>query len=169
VEYLTTARIMASRAQALESVALSARGGGGGEPKLANVDRGFQTVIAPILGLLRQAADTAGRSGAPIERAYRGYLEAHERVVAQQSRGQFTDAVRLAVDPSARGASTKDAADALNHALDQEIADARDSFRGKAAHAESVLGGLSTGVPLLTAACALLAMLGVRQRLEEYR
>lgn len=48
VELLTVTGILTSRAQADESVALSARGGGGGEPQLANVDRGFRAVVRPI-------------------------------------------------------------------------------------------------------------------------
>ncbi|HEX8157510.1 MAG TPA: hypothetical protein VF526_09000 [Solirubrobacteraceae bacterium] len=128
VELLTATRILASRAQANESIALAARGGGEGEPRLGTVDTGFQAVIAPIgiarpgpaigsRGLLDEAAVNAGRApGATgaIDRiygAYRAYREAHDRVVKWEKQGNFTKAVKLAVGgDAARPAPTRDAA-----------------------------------------------------------
>jgi hypothetical protein len=199
VELLTATRILASRVQALESIALSARGGGGGEERLDDVDRGFQVVVKPIGsdrdgeargsgGLLDEAA-AAVPSSAPIDAiyaAYRRYLAAHDRVVEQEQAGDFPRAIAYAVSsatttsaadasagrncvPAKPTASTEDAASAMNCLLVREIGAARARFARSAARAESRLGGLKLGIPALTLACALLALFGVRQRLEEYR
>ncbi|MDX6677957.1 MAG: hypothetical protein QOE31_2009 [Solirubrobacteraceae bacterium] len=169
VELITATRILASRAQALESIALSARGGGTGEPRLSEVDRAFQVVSAPIPELLQQLDEIPGRSTASIDRAYRRYLRAHELVVAQQSLGQFTEAVNLAVGAPSSPGSTTGAADVLDRALGAQATAAQQAFEDDAARAGSRLAGLPGGLPLLTALGALLALSGVRQRLEEYR
>jgi hypothetical protein len=173
VELLTTTRILASRAQADESIALAARGGGEEEPRLRDVDRGFQAVTRPIKRLLEQARAIAGdasASGNAIEGAYRTYLEAHSRVVEQVRDGDFTKAVQLAVERGTDGSpSTKRAGDALDEALVREVGIAQGRFDDAAARADSALDGLAVGIPALTVLCALLALFGVRQRLEEYR
>jgi hypothetical protein len=179
VELLTATRILASRAQADESTALAARGGGAGESKLVDVDRGFQALTRPIgidrpgpargsRGLLHQVAIGGHRTEAidAIYAAYRRYLEAHRLVVVEEIRGNFTRAVRLAANGSR---STRRAAAVLNDALQREIGVAQGRFDDAAPRARSALGGLAIGVPLLTALCAVLALLGVRQRLREYR
>ena len=184
VELLTAARILALRAQADESIALSARGGGEGEPRLKDVDRGFQAVVAPIGrsrarnalasgGLLHAAAEIAEPTTARIDAiydAYRTYRAAHRKVVAAESLGNFTIAVGLAVRSHEDGSlSTKQAADALNAALVREVGVAQRSFERELSRAESALGGLAIGIPVLTVLCAGLALLGVRRRLDEYR
>jgi hypothetical protein len=171
VELLTATRILASRAQADESIALAARGGGEEEPRLKDVDRGFQSVTRPIGGLLAQAGDIAGAPVDGIERAYRTYLNAHLQVVKEVKRGNFTRAEVLAVSRGADGTpSTKAAGDALNRALDRGIQIAQDRFVAAARRADAALASLAGGtIPVLTALCALLALFGVRQRLEEYR
>ena len=173
VELLTATRILALRAQADESIALAARGGGEEEPRLHDVDRGFQAVTKPIAGLLEQASAISGGGRAPIDAidgTYRTYLDAHSRVVDQVRHGNFTKAVELAVERGAGGRpSTKDAGDALDEALDREVEIAQGRFEDAAARAGSALGGLAVAIPALTALCALLALFGVRQRLEEYR
>ena len=184
VELLTAVKIQASRAQAHESIALAARGGGVGEERIPELDRGFQALVKPIGsaraasargsgGLLAQAVATTGLApGAAdaIQAAYRTYSVAHARVVGEQLDGHFSRAVALATG-SGRGeeTSTKQAADGLNAALDRQIDVARGRFSDEVASAESALDGLGAGIPVLTALAALLALFGVRQRLEEYR
>jgi hypothetical protein len=180
VELLTAARILASRAQADESTALAARGGGAGESSLGAVDDVFKTLTRPIGadragpargsgGLLDLAADRGGRSAAidAIYVAYRRYRAAHRRVVEQETQGDFSMAVKLAVGGSAR--STRRAGAALSDALDAEIRVAQARFIDDVSRAGSALGGLAIGIPVITALCAVLALLGVRQRLREYR
>jgi hypothetical protein len=170
VELLTATRILASRAQADESIALAARGGGEEEPRLEDVDRGFQAVTRPIGGLLKRAADIAGAPIGAIDRAYRTYLQAHSHVVEQVQLGDFTQAETLAVDHGTGGApSTKKAGDALSAALDREVGIAQGRFEDAVRRADTALTGLPAAIAALTALCALLALFGLRQRLEEYR
>jgi hypothetical protein len=209
VELLTATRILALRAQADESIALAARGGGEGELTLSAVDKGFHAVTNPIgisrpgpargsRGLLDEAAAKASDSPAAARRidaiyaAYRTYLQAHDGVANEECVGNFTAAIGLAVGPvprrrpapnqpptcpkgaaavqsAAPGISTRDAAAALNGVLAREVANAQRHFVDGASRAGSALGGLRVAIPMLTALCALLALAGVRQRVEEYR
>jgi len=173
VELLTAARILGSRAQADESIALAARGGGENEPRLADVDRGFQAVTKPIPGLLDRAVAISGGTRASIDSlqsAYAAYLQAHARVVERVKAGSFTKAVELAVLRGVDGGpSTKTAADALNAAIDRQTMVAQRRFEQQWAHARSALGGTEAAVPALTVLCALCALLGLSRRLEEYR
>lgn len=170
VELLTAARILAARADAEESVALSARGGGGGSENLADADDGYLKIVKPISGLLREAAEVAGRPNDRIVAAYRTYRTAHREVVRQERRGQFGPAARFAVGPRAdKEPSSKEAVEALNRVLNGEVDVAQQRFAAAASRADSALAGLSTGIPLLAALCAVLALAGLRRRLEEYR
>jgi hypothetical protein len=170
VELLTAARILVARADAEESITLSARGGGSGIEDLAGIDRGFGAIVAPIDKLLSRAADVAGRPTDRIATAYRAYRAAHDDVVAQERIGDYRTAAKLAVLPRTDGMPySKKAALALNRVLDDEVDVAQDRFTAARARAESALGGLSTSIWLLTALCAVLALAGVRERLEEYR
>jgi hypothetical protein len=170
VELLTAARILAARADAEESITLSARGGGGGLTDLADADVGFQRIVAPIDGLLREAARVAGRPNDRIAAAYRAYSAAHGDVVEQVLIGEFSPASQLAVGPREDGRpSSKDAVAALNRVLDDEVDVAQRRFTATASRADSALGGLPTGIPLLAALCAMLGLAGLRRRLAEYR
>jgi hypothetical protein len=166
IELLTAARILALRAQADESTALAARGGGAGESQLSDVDRGFDALTRPIGGLLHVASDR-GHGTAAIAADYRRYLAAHGRVVEREKAGDFDKAVDLAVEDSPR--STLRTGAELNGDLDKEVDVAQASFDDSLSHADAALGGLALGIPALTGLCALLALLGVRQRLREYR
>jgi hypothetical protein len=169
IELLTAARILALRAQADESTALAARGGGAGESRLADVDRGFEALTRPIGGLLHVASGRGHRTAAihAIFADYRRYRAAHSRVVKQETAGDFDKAANLAVEESPR--STRRTGAKLNGALDDEVDVARASFEDSVARADAALGGPALGIPALTALGALLALLGVRQRLREYR
>ena len=84
--------------------------------------------------------------------------------------GDFDTAVELAVvRGTAAGPSTDAAGDALNGALDREVGRAQARFAAAAARADRALNGLPGAIAALTALCVVLALFGVRQRLEEYR
>ena len=177
VELLTATSILVSRAQANESVALSLRGGGENEKRLAGIDRGFRVLVSQIGGtkaasaggsggLLDVAVSETGHSIAAIDEiyaAYRLYRAAHDDVVELQRVGDFTAAVKLAT------ASTKEAAVRLDRVLTREVQVAQRRFRSEVDHAGAKLDGLAAGIPLLTALLGVLALLGVRMRLQEYR
>jgi hypothetical protein len=174
VRLLTATRSQASRAQADESVVLAERGANG-QTQLRNVDSRFQALTSPIGtnrsgGLLAKAAGTDHSAGAidAIYGAYHKYRVAHSRVVAQEIGGHFDAARSLAIGRNPN-ASTKRTAAALNNALDRQVKVAQDRFRERMSRAQAALGGLATGVPVLVALSAVLALLGVRERLQEYR
>jgi hypothetical protein len=182
VELLRSARNLVSRAQAGESVALAAGGGLENEWTPAGGDIGFEDLLAPIGrdragpargsgGLLHRAAIASGRTTAidAIYAAYRAYLKAHRLVVRQARRGRFTTAARLAAMDVSQTSVTKGAAAKLDIALDREVRVAQARFDHAVSRAGSPLRGLALGIPLLTMLSALLALLGVRQRLREYR
>lgn len=180
VELLTATSILASRAQASESVALSSRGGGEGEIRLTDVDRGFKAAIEPIGGTATPSARGSGglldlaatktdhspRAIDEIYRAYRSYRVAHEKVVTLERDGRFSEAVRLA---TAGRDSSNAAAERLDALLQREVRVAQARFEAEATRAGESLDGLAVGIPTLTALLGVLALLGVRARLEEYR
>jgi hypothetical protein len=182
VQLLEVTRILALRAQANESVALAARGGGGGEGRRLGDDSGFQTLRKPIGlsrpgpargsgGLLHQAVLTGHPTPAidAIYDRYRSYLHAHALVVRRLSRGAFDDAVRLAVGPDGGAATTSAAAAALDDALRAQANVAQARFEDGADGARAAFRGLGLGIPVFTVLCGLLALSGVRERLKEYR
>jgi hypothetical protein len=145
-------------------------------------DIGFQDFLRPIGsgrsgpargsgGLLHRAATVSGRTRAidAIYADYRGYLNAHSRVLRQERRGHVTTAAQLAARNVSQTPGPEGAAARLTSALDGEIRVAQARFDRTVSQAESALGGLALGIPLLTVLCAVAALLGVHQRLREYR
>jgi hypothetical protein len=182
VRLLTDTRSRAARAQADESVVLSNRPASS-QTQPSTVDSRFLALTSPIGtsrpgpasgtgGLLAQAAGTDHSAGAVdrIYGAYRRYRVAHSRVVAQEIGGHFDAARRLAIGSNgAGGVSTTRTAAALNTVLDRQVEIAQDRFRQHTPTAQAALGGLATGIPVLVALSAVLALLGIRERLQEYR
>jgi hypothetical protein len=182
VRFLTATRSQAARAQADESVVLSNRTAGS-QVQPSTVDNRFRALTSPIGsnrpgpasgtgGLLAQAAGT-GHSARAIDKiygAYRRYRVAHNRVLAQERGGDFDAARRLATGKNrSAGASTTRTAAALNKVLDDQVEVAQRRFRQHTSGAQGALDGLANGIPLLATLSALLALLGVRERLQEYR
>ena len=168
VQILSAARILWLRAQADESLALVARGGGAQYVSdTANVDG----LLEPPNGLLGDAARLAARTGSTaavqdLTADWRQLRAAHIRVARLEQAGQFGDAVHLAVGAGSREAALSDR---LNRRLDTLIAAAQARFEDAAGDARSALAGLAVGIPLLLAASAALALVGLQMRLNEYR
>jgi hypothetical protein len=59
--------------------------------------------------------------------------------------------------------------DRLSGRLVTEIAVAQNRFATSAADASSALSGLAPAIPLITVLAAALSLLGLRQRINEYR
>lgn len=168
VQILSAARILWLRAQADESLSLVARGGGDQYVSdVAEVDG----LLAPPSGLLGDAAGLAAHteSAAAVQALtmnWRDIRDHHVRVARLEEAGRFGDAVRLAVGVGSRAAQL---ADRLSRRFGELVADAQRRFQGAAGHAPSALDGLATGIPLLLAICASLALLGLQTRVNEYR
>ena len=174
IELLTATRILASRAQGNESIALSARGGGEGEPSIEDIDRGFVAVTAPIEGLLgrsRPPRTRPRRSVTAIRAAYTTYLDAHDRVVTAERNGDFTRAVVARRQRSRQRRGTVVHEGGRRAGRRARARGARRAAALRRARRRRRLGGRGApdGIPLLSALCALLALSGVRRRLDEYR
>jgi hypothetical protein len=165
VQVLSAARILALRAQADESLALVARGGG--DQDLADFDT-VASVLEPPGGLLVTASRLAGSNPAVgrLVTTWRALRAEHARVARLESAGRFGDAVQIAVGPGAREAAL---AGRLDRDLSLAIGAAQERFERAAGDARSALGGLAVGIPLVLVACAALALLGLQQRVNEYR
>lgn len=164
VQVLSAARILALRAQADESLALVARGGG--DQYLSDFDAVARKLDGRT-GLLAHVARLERRTGSdasvgPLIAGWRRFLASHERVKTLQQRGTFAAAIRTAVGPPAP-------ADSVNREFDARIAAAQRRFERSAGDATSALAGVTLGSTLLVALAAGLAMAGLQQRINEYR
>jgi len=168
VQLLSAARILALRAQADESLALVARGGG--DSYLSDF-RSVASALEPPQGLLgaAEAAERRRGSDAPVaalSAQWRAYRAAHNRVAALQTDGRFGDAVRLAVGPKAQLPAL---ADGLNRDFGTRIAAAQGRFERSARAATSALSGLTAALIVVLLVAAVLAVVGLQQRIDEYR
>jgi hypothetical protein len=171
VEVLSAARILASRAQSDESLALVSRGGDA-QP-LAD----YQAVMAALgqgtggTGLLAEVAAQARRTGtSSAARDLAGdlavYRARHAMIAALATGPRFLDAVDLAVRSAAAGASP---ADRVSANLGSQIQAAQRRFAGSAGDATAALAGLAPAIPVLVVFAAALALVGLSQRIREYR
>lgn len=168
---LAPAQIAALQARALESLELVDRNGGAIEP---DFDARMQLLArnngtGGALGAAQQfATDQQGKAlvRAAIDAA-REYAAAHQEVRRLDDAGEYTQAVDTAVNTRQPGAATVfgrlDAA--LTTALEYE----RGAFRKDIERAQGWLTGLRIGTGTLALVSAAGVILGVRQRLEEYR
>ncbi len=144
VEVLSASRILLSRAQSDESLTLVGRG----SDKTAPID------FAQVSRLLGSPSGLIAEAEAAMAR------------IGVGDAGQVLSGEYASFSHAPRSPST---ADRLNATLDGRIASAQRRFSADAADAISSLAGLSIAIPVLTLAATALALLGVRQRLEEYR
>ena len=166
VQLLQAARNLVSRAQAGESVALAARGGSETAGTRGAGGIAVEDPLEPIgsdragsargsRGLLDRAAAASGRTRAidEVYAAYRDYLKVR----------------RAPMNVRRARRATEGAAATLDRALHREAEIAQARFDHAVSHADSALRGLAVGIPLVTILCAVFALLGVHQRLREYR
>lgn len=164
VQVLSAMRILALRAQADESLALVARGGG--DQYLTDFDA-VAHKLDPRSGLFADAARLERRTGTdealePLIAGWRRFLKAHARVTALQAGGDFSGAISAAVGAPAPAAD-------VNREFAARIAAAQRRFERSAADETSALAGVVLGIALLGALAAGLAVAGVQQRISEYR
>ncbi|MDQ6615912.1 MAG: hypothetical protein M3083_14545 [Actinomycetota bacterium] len=171
VQLLSSARILVSRAEVDENLALVARGSG--SQYLADFDAVTST-LGPAdgsSGLLHEAGLSvlpgAGSALVGPGHSYAHYLSAHSAVVKAENTGHFDQAVQLAT-----GAGPNDelpAEAALGANLGDGIRQAQAAFDARAAAAARDLSGLSLGVIALVVVTAVSATVGLQQRINEYR
>jgi len=167
IQLASSAQILVSRAQVDENLALVARGG---DPQyLAD----FDAVVSALgsgsgsSGLVGLAGTYPGTDATNMASYYAGYLVAHKAVVAAESGGMFTAAVALATGDSS--GDELPAAAQLTGDLSNEILMSQAAFTGKSVAASNDLSALSLGVIGLLIVAGALALVGMEQRINEYR
>jgi hypothetical protein len=166
VELLSTMRILSSRAESDDSLSLVARGGDTLHP--ADAGAALTTLVGTngAGGLLDAAGARVGRSAQQqIGAALAAFRVQHTRIVTLLGQGAVPPAIKLGVG-SAK--SSNSPSDRVSSVLDGYIAAAQGRFLRAANDASSSLKGLSAAIPVLIIAVALLALLGLRQRIREY-
>lgn len=161
VEVLSAATVLQSRAQGDLSLALVNRGTD--ETDAADfkaVERKLVPLRDEISVLARRTGTTAAANRFNTD--YGAYQAQTSRITGLQNKGQLTDALALEQP-------TANISDRLSNDLDAQIGAAKARFTKAAADAASALDGLSIAIPLITALAAVAALLGLRQRINEYR
>jgi hypothetical protein len=147
VERQSAANVLLSRAQADLSLTLVNRG-------TDTTDLGDFVAVMRVLTRAGVADDLRAELAA--------YDAAARRVQRLEDRGALETA--LAQSPRVAAMS-----EVLRADLSRRIAAAQTHFARAANHAASALGGLALAIPLVTVLAAVLALLGLRQRINEYR
>lgn len=166
VELLSATRVLLSRAQSDESLTLVNRGSDETDPlDFAHVMR----LLAPPAGLIGQVEMLGRRTGTGLDapqlaRDFAAYRSQTDRISALEGSAGIGDAVRLATSADSNATAQRLGAD-----LTRQIGAAQRRFASAAADATASLAGLSIALPALTVLAAGLALVGIRQRLSEYR
>ncbi|HEX6345546.1 hypothetical protein [Umezawaea sp.] len=166
VDVLARARIATLTARGDETLTLVARGSGAAyEKRYGEVSgelgellaRGRSLATAPAV---RDAVTSA-------EKNFQAWQEAHRRIREADDSGDYTTALGAAIGPDQGGAAV--AFDNLDRDLVTAITQARTAFTGSVATARGALTGTVAVVALLALGAAAASVMGVWQRLKEYR
>jgi hypothetical protein len=168
---LGPAQIAALQARAFESLELVDRNGEAIEPDfVARMQRlARDDGTGGALGAAKQfATDQTGSAlvAAAVD-GTREYARAHQEVRRLDNAGDYTKAVDIAVNTHQTSAAA--AFDRLTATLNTAIKHERGAFGTDMDHARGWLTGLPIGIGGLALGAAVGVVLGVRQRLEEYR
>jgi hypothetical protein len=147
VEARSAADILLSRAQGDLSLTLVNRGTDISDP----LD--FTAVLRVL---------TTGELAPRLNAGFASYWTAAKHVQGLEGGGQLEAAIRQA--PAVAAVSER-----LDRDLREQITVAQDRFSDDAADAASALDGLWLAIPLAAVLAAVLALLGLRQRINEYR
>jgi hypothetical protein len=164
VEVLSATSVLLSRAQGDQSLTLVNRG----SDELDPLD--FKHVMAHLGGPSGLVAETAARvrqagefaAAAALTRGFDQYQALSGRISGYENQGLTADAIRIA--PGAAAVASE-----LSGNLAEQTRSAQHRFTSAADSATGSLSGLSIAIPLLTAVAAILALFGLRERLQEYR
>jgi hypothetical protein len=149
------ARIAVLTQRGAESLTLAAHQGSAGDS-----EQRFREQTALLLG----TDDRPGLlSGTPAEALERQYLQTHDQVRSQDDGTDYRGAVTTALGPGGTAFA------ALDDELSRRVGAAQDTFSAAAAGARTGLLVLLFVIPLGAIAVCVLSVIGVRERLEEYR
>jgi hypothetical protein len=147
VEQLSAANVLLSRAQGDLSLTLVNRG----------TDQTDPSDFKAVMGVLTGHALTTSLAG-----DFASYNAGADRIKRLEDRGQLGTAIQQAPTLAAMS-------DRLSSELTGHIDAAQGRFARSAGDAASALSGLGLAIPLITVLVATLALLGLRQRINEYR
>jgi hypothetical protein len=166
VEVLSAANVLISRAQGDLSLTLVNRGSDVSDP----ADN--STVMRVLArggggGLIAEVSALDGRTGTSaaanrLQADFASYRAIANQIDNLEGNGQITTAIGRA--PTAAAAAGR-----LSTDFATQIGAAQNRFARSAADAASSLDGLWLAIPLVTALAAVLALFGLRQRINEYR
>jgi hypothetical protein len=178
VALVANARIAALQARANEALTLVARGSG------AEFEKTFVEKMTALAGadgtggLLAQAraqaTDPAVRDAlAAAAAAVTDWRAVHQKLRGLDDGGQYPQAVRLAIgDPGIAGGDPASAASAFNR-VDHELANAINwanaTFDDRARAADAATTGAAIGLAILTVILVAGLIVGLQQRIAEYR
>ena len=164
VEALSAATVLLSRAQGDLSLTLVNRGSDTADPADFKVVR---RVFERPGGLIAESSALARRIGTTVaaqrfDSEYTAYQAKASQLAELENGGQLISAIALAPQASA-------ISEQMTNNLAQRIQAAQSRFARAAANATSSLDGLAFAIPLVTVLAAVLTLLGLRQRINEYR
>ncbi len=147
LEALSAANVLLSRAQGDLSLTLVNRGTDATGP------RDFKAVTKEL---------TTSPIAAGLRSRFVAYRAAADRIQQRESQGELVPAI-------GQLPTVATMARQLSDQLDREISAADGRFKHAASDAASALSGLGLAIPLITVLVAVLSLLGLRQRINEYR
>jgi hypothetical protein len=161
VEVLSAATVLQSRAQSDLSLTLVNRGTDQSDSTDFN---SVTPVLANLVGeisVLARRTDARAAAGR-FDADYASYVAQANTIRSLEQKGQLPEA--LAHEPISARIS-----DQVSSDLRQQIGAAQVRFARAATDATSALNGLSVAIPVVTVLAAIAALLGLRQRINEYR
>jgi hypothetical protein len=166
VDVLAQARIATLNARADETLTLVARGAG------STYQADYVKVSKQLGDLLTNARSLATDSavGRQLDAAVadsKAWSDAHVDIRGADDSGDYTTAVRLAIDPAPQGAAT--AFDKLDGDLRTAIDRTRAAFGTKVSDASGSLAGTVAAVIVLAVLVAAGSAAGIWRRLKDYR
>jgi hypothetical protein len=168
VQVLSTARILTLNAQSDENLALIQRGTGDAyvsDYKVVANELGGEDGTGGLLGYAHEiAARTHSQAG--IEAAQQTFVDlvdTHDQIRGDDDAGNYPDAVNLAITTGATNAQK------LDSQLQTQITDARARLDRDVTDARSGFGTLTVAIFVLLLLAAVLVLVGLQQRISEYR
>ena len=166
VDVLARARIATLTARGDETLTLVARGSG------AAYEKRYGELVRDLGDLLTraEALSTGPEVRAAVTSAtknFQAWQEAHQRIRQADDSGDYTTALTATLGTDQGGAAV--AFDNLDRDLVTAITRARTAFSGSVATARGALTGTVAVVALLALGAAAASVMGVWQRLKEYR
>ncbi|MET0416452.1 MAG: hypothetical protein ABW022_10570 [Actinoplanes sp.] len=165
VEMIAESRILALQIRGDEALTLAARGSGAAyEKDLQDASARLTLERGPLINSWSLLDPELGQTMDRAARNLTNYLDQHKKVRALDDGGDYEGAVKLAIGPE-----TTRAFEGVRADLDAALTDRKEVFTAEIGSAGRGLGLLTVFAPVLALIVCLLAVMGIRARLEEYR